>query len=262
MRNLKQTVLGGHLGLALNGAKTYQTFAGTVALTNGGTTLTGTGTTFTSGMAGKTFAINLSSDPINPNIVIVTIQTFTDTTHVELSTAWEGDTLTGLTGYSEGVNPASATNKPVTTVPANWLSLGSLADKPTYKANREYDTVMKPGPAAMVPCGKLPKKIAPTFEVDLNEISEDILGSVFGLSAAPANSTPFTPETGTGLITGWWQVRYYDQASNQGLVIEQFGVGTVEQLDAGNGQYKPKVKVEIFPNALATGTTTLASLTT
>lgn len=58
---------------------------GTIAVTNGGTTVTGTGTTFTSGMAGRKIRIAGV-----PNL----IDTFTDTTHVELAVAYGGETET------------------------------------------------------------------------------------------------------------------------------------------------------------------------
>ena len=257
-RTLKQTVLGGHLGLSLAGSKTYTTFAGTVGVTNGDTGLVGTGTTFTSGMAGKTFAIKLNADPVNPAIVFVTIATFVDTTHVTLSDAWAGDTLTGLTGFSEAVNLSSATNKPVSGVPANWPSLGTLLAL-DYKRNATFDMVKAPSPAALAVTGQLLKEMAPTIEMTLNEVSEDLLGSVFGV-ALPADGTPFTPESNPGLIVGWWQLSYYDQAANKGVTIEQFGAGSVEDWKTQDGQIKPVVKVQIYRNALATGTSTLQSL--
>lgn len=260
MRNLKQTVLGGHLGLALNGAKTYTALAGTVAVTNGGTGLVGTGTTFTAGMAGKTFAIKINSDPINPVIVIVTVSAFVDTTHLTLSAAWTGDTLAALKGYNEAVNAASASNKPVSTVPANWLPIGTLL-KLKYDRGAGYDDVMAPSPAAMARTGKLLKEIKPKFSLTLNEVSEDILGSVFG-AALPTDGTPFTPESDSGLIIGWWQMSWYDQAGNEGVTIEQFGAGMVQSFETDGGQIKPVIEVDVFHNALATGTTLLASLTT
>jgi len=62
---------------------------GTVSVTQGGTTVTGVGTTFTSGMAGRKFQSATSE--------VYTIATFTDTTHVELDTAWVSDTISGET---------------------------------------------------------------------------------------------------------------------------------------------------------------------
>jgi len=258
MLNLKQTVLGGHLGLALDGAKTYTTLAGTVGVTNGGTGLVGTGTTFTAGMAGKTFAIVTNTDPINPVVVIVTISAFVDTTHMTLSTAWTGNTLTGLKGYSEAANAASSTVLPAATVPANWTNIGTLL-KLKYSRNASFDDVMAPAPGAMARTGKLLKEMKPSFALTLNEVSEAVLGSVFGV-ALPTDSTPFTPESDPGLIVGWWMMSWYDQSSNEGVFIQQYGAGMVKDFETDGGQIKPVIEVDIFRNPLATGTTTLASL--
>lgn len=61
---------------------------GTVAITNGATTVTGTGTTFTSAMAGRKMRIGG---------VAYIIDSFTDTTHVELATAYGAATETAAT---------------------------------------------------------------------------------------------------------------------------------------------------------------------
>lgn len=58
---------------------------GTVSVTQEGTTVTGVGTTFTEAMAGRKFQSATSE--------VYTIATFTDTTHVELDTAWVSDTI-------------------------------------------------------------------------------------------------------------------------------------------------------------------------
>ena len=63
---------------------------GTVAVTRGSFTVTGTGTTFTSDMVGRQFRTGTQSP-------IYTIATFTDATHVDLTEIWGGATASGQT---------------------------------------------------------------------------------------------------------------------------------------------------------------------
>lgn len=63
---------------------------GTVAIATGGTTVTGTGTTFTSGMVGR--AIRIGSQP-----VLYTVDTFTSGTSLEIDVAWPFDAETEAT---------------------------------------------------------------------------------------------------------------------------------------------------------------------
>lgn len=68
--------------------------AGTVSLTNGDATVTGSGTTFTSAMENRFFVITDSSG--NPIDNWYRIEDFTDTTHFELSRTYEGTTASSL----------------------------------------------------------------------------------------------------------------------------------------------------------------------
>lgn len=259
--NTKQTVLGGHLGLALTGAKTYRSLTGAIGVTSGSTTLTGVGSNFDPDVVvGQTIAVKTNTDAVNPTITLVTIASIESDTSLTLSSAWPGDTLTGLTGYRENVNLASQSVKPVSGIPANWLSIGTLLAL-DYKRNATFDLVKAPSPGAMAVVGQLLKEMAPTLEMTLNEVSEAILGSVFG-TTTPTDASDFTPESNAGLILGWWQLNYFDQAANKGVTIEQYGAGMVEEFKVQEGQMKPVLKVQIYRNALAIGTTTLASLTT
>lgn len=62
---------------------------GTVDLTNGDATVTGSGTTFTSAMVGRKFKIGSNNG-------IYTVETYTSATSIELDRVWAGDTDTGL----------------------------------------------------------------------------------------------------------------------------------------------------------------------
>ncbi len=75
---------------------------GTVAVTSGSTTLTGTGTTFTAAMVGRWFTIN------DPTVVgqgyWYRVRTFSSTTVLVLEEAWQGSTASGAT-YRIGESP-------------------------------------------------------------------------------------------------------------------------------------------------------------
>lgn len=74
----------------VNSPATYNT--GTVAVTNGSATITGTGTTWTSAMVGRQFRTGMTTP-------IYTIKTFTSPTSMELDIPWGEATATG-SGYS------------------------------------------------------------------------------------------------------------------------------------------------------------------
>lgn len=68
---------------------TEQYITGTVSVTNGDATVTGSGTTFTSGMVDRKFKIDTDSG-------IYVVETFTDTTHIVLDRPYAGDTDSAL----------------------------------------------------------------------------------------------------------------------------------------------------------------------
>ena len=76
-------------------AEDYTT--GTVSVTSNSTTITGSGTTFTASMVGRWFKTD--NDP-----TFYRIASFTDTTHVELETVFEGTTASGES-YTIGESP-------------------------------------------------------------------------------------------------------------------------------------------------------------
>lgn len=73
-------------GIMMKGSNAYT--AGTVDVTHGGTTVTGTSTTFTSAMVGRDILLQGAWYPISA---------FTDTTHVTIGIPYAGSTLTGST---------------------------------------------------------------------------------------------------------------------------------------------------------------------
>lgn len=77
---------GGAFQMQIVGSNAYST--GTVAISNDGTTVTGTGTTFTSGMVGRSILLE---------DFWYEITAFTDTTHITIGRNYMGTTLSGAT---------------------------------------------------------------------------------------------------------------------------------------------------------------------
>lgn len=76
--------------------------AGTIAVTNGDATVTGTSTTFTAAMVGRWIEV---TDTTNADYGwFYRIASYTDATHIELENTWQGTTATGL-AYRIGQTP-------------------------------------------------------------------------------------------------------------------------------------------------------------
>jgi hypothetical protein len=77
--------------------------AGTVTLTNADATLTGDGTTFTAGMVGRWFEVTDTSRAGHG--LWYKIDSFTDTTHLELHRTWTSSTISSGVTYRIGESP-------------------------------------------------------------------------------------------------------------------------------------------------------------
>lgn len=251
--NIRSLILGAHIGFARRGAVNFRSLTGTLGVTNGSTALVGVGTNFDPDVAvGQKLSIAGR---------IVQIATLTDDTHIVLSAAWDGDTATGLTGYRQGLNISGPTIKPVSTIPAHWLEIGTV-DEATIEPNLKTSTVIAPLPGSgfYQPRTKVSAGSAPMLKIKTNEVSEISLEAIY-CSGPIEDATEFTPGAGTGLIEGWLQIKRYS-GNTLALLVEQYGFLSVksEKTD-GSGKYiQPEYEFEIMGNALAIGNSTLASV--
>lgn len=251
--NPRSLILGAHVGFARRGAVNFRALTGTLGVTNGSTAVVGVGTGFDPDVAvGQKLSIAGR---------IVQIAAIASDTALTLTAAWDGDTATGLTGYRQGLNNSGPTIKPVSTIPAHWIDIGSV-DEASFESNLKTATVVAPLPASgfYQPKTKVSAGSAPMLKLKVNEVTELVIESLY-CSGEITDAADFTPGAGTGLIEGWLQIKRYS-GNTLTLLIEQYGFLSVkaEKTDGSGKVIMPEFDFEIMGNSLAIGNSTLASV--
>lgn len=251
--NLKQLIVGARIGFSRKGSKIYAAFAGTISVTNGSADIVGVGTDFTTLTVGQTFVVQISTYCF----VTVTLLTLTDATHAVLAADWTGDTLASLTAFKEAGTTSSVNVKPADAVAGNWTPVGSVLSG-DFARNAKYDKVVAPVPVYDV-INEILAGSAPMITAVLNDHSEIFFENLFGVTPPITDSTPFAPQSGDGQTIGWWQFQLIDTANNKILTMNLWGSGKFDTVKIDNNQVKPQLKLSVWHNSLATGTSTLAS---
>lgn len=246
--NNKQIIIGAQLTLARNGASTYSALAGTIAIAEGGSIVTGTGTAFNTAL--------VLGDLINIGGIDLPIAEVTDATHITLDDAYTGETLTAATGYKRLAALVSSTNKPTSAAP-NWAAIGEVLNDEVKNEGTDLPIVTGTG-GPYRRTNILRTSTATDIMVVTESVNELVLESVLQ-SGAIVNGTAFAPGSSIGQIRGWW--RFQKRAQNGALILDihQYGIAVVKAVKAENKNVTPQWDISVLYNALATGTSTLAS---
>ena len=245
--NYRKLIIGNQLYFGRDKGDNFVLQTGTVAVTNGSAAVVGTGTTFLVGMVGKVIVIASRK---------VTILTFTDATHITLSTAWPGATGTLLVWMLQTDNTIDFNTKPIG---AAWLTVGDIEDA-NLTPKRTEQEVFSPAPGNYRLSQIFVKTIDLTLDLTLQDMSElflELLTSSIG-PIDPASGA-YQPYSGSGVLTGWFRVTQFGQSDTQNNILEVWGRATADATKFGNEHAKGKISLRVLVNPLNSGIATLAA---
>jgi hypothetical protein len=237
--NYKKLIIGSHLYFGRDSGDNYIIQIGTVAVTNGSATLTGTGTTFTGTPAGTKLSIAGRT---------VTVSSVTSATVIVLTTVWYGNTGSGFP-WSKNVPNGIDFNTPPSSE-SLWLSMGDIEDA-NFDPTRDEVEVFSPSPGHYVMSAKLVKfarlKVDFTLQ-DMSELFFEMLMSAKGPIGSGSSGGPFIPYSATGVINGWFRCIQFGQADAQNVIFAAWGRATAQAVRFGNDIAKGKVAFELLDN--------------
>lgn len=238
-------IFGGFLSICREGRTNVRSqLTGTSATSTADATVTGTGTKY------------LTEVKIGDELIIGSVTgqvlSITSDTALEL-TANAGATVAATIAYK--VSDASAADRPVATVPANWDRLADVENF-EWQPKLETEEVMKPSESGGYHRKKkITKKADLDLVVTVNDFTELITELV--LLASGAIVDEFEPMSGDGLIRAWFKLDMRNQAGQVVLQVIVWGELSAETLGFGNAVPKPKLTIAVLKNAKNTGVATL-----
>ena len=242
--NLRKLIIGNHLYYGRDGGDNYVVQVGTVAVTNGSATLTGTGTTFTGIAPGTLLAIG----PYR-----VAVQTVTSATVIVMASYWPGITQSLLPWWKQTANTIDYSTKPVG---AAWISVGDIEDM-NFTPSRTEEEVYSPSPGNY----RLSEIFAKTTELKLDFTLQDM--SEFFLEMLTSSVGPivsdFIPYSASGALHGWFRVTQFSQSDAQNSIMEVWGRASADATKFGNEHAKGKLSLRCLVNPLNSGIATLAA---
>jgi hypothetical protein len=242
--NLRKLIVGNHLYYGRDGGDNFVEQTGTVAVTNGSATLTGTGTTFTGIAPGTILAIG----PYR-----VAVASVTDATHLVMTAAWGGTSQSLLLWWKQTTNSIDYNTKPVG---AAWISVGDIEDL-NFAPTRTEEEVYSPSPGNYRLSEVFSKTTELKLDFTLQDMSEFFL-ELLTTSVGPVISD-FIPYSDDGTIHGWFRVTQFSQSDAQNSIMEVWGRATADATKFGNEHAKGKLSLRCLVNPLNSGIATLAA---
>jgi len=242
--NLRKLIIGNHLYYGRDGGDNYIEQTGTVAVTNGSATLTGTGTTFTGITPGTLIAIG----PYR-----VAVASVTSATVIVMASTWGGPSQSLLLWWLNTPGTINFTTKPVG---AAWISVGDIEDL-NFAPNRTEEEVFSPAPGNYRLSAIFSKTTELKLDFTLQDMSEFFL-ELLTTSVGPVVSD-FIPYSDDGSITGWFRVTQFSQSDAQNSIMEVWGRATADATKFGNEHAKGKLSLRCMINPLNSGIATLAA---
>lgn len=223
----------------------YHAVTGTITLTEGETTATGSGTLFTTELApGNALLI------AGESLIVDTIESNTAITFTEAPLASASAQAINL------VNTAGSSYRPNDTE-ANWTKVGDV-EEADFDPKIDTEEVMAPQETGgYARKDKLTKISNLEITLTTNDMSELIME--LAMVSSGAISALFTPMSGDGMIRGWFRLR--QRAQNGGLVNKlivwcELSLGTLKM---GNAVPKPALTLSVLQNAKNYGNLTLSA---
>jgi hypothetical protein len=242
--NYKKIIVGNQLSFSRDDAYNYVLQTGTVAVTNGSTTVVGTGTTFT-GLAAAT---------LNIGGRVVVVNTVTDATHLDLTYPWAGPSASLLAWWKQTAVGVNFSTPPTTE--NQWTTIGDIEDCNITPA-RDEEEVFAPSPGHYILAAKLVKFTRLQFDFTLLDVSELFYEML--LTAVGPIAASYQPYTATGVINGWFRIKQFSQNDSQFNLLSAWGRAVAEATKFTNAATKGKVRLELLANPSNSGTLAVAA---
>ena len=154
-------------------------------------------------------------------------------------------------------NVVSATSKPDTTPTTNWTNIGRVLSA-TPQPKLEEEAIIAPSPGAYRRADILTKTVALDLEFQLTDVSELFFEMLLLANGGTTGITAdYQPLSGLGEIRGWFKCQQYDQSNTLRNVFDVWARAKVNAQKMDNNIIKSTMVVNVFDNALNTGTLTL-----
>jgi hypothetical protein len=146
--------------------------------------------------------------------------------------------------------------KPDTSMPANWMDIGSIEDC-NIDPKATEDEIMAPTPGAYRRVDILTSMAKLDLSFTVQDTSELFFEMLMQAGGGPIEAD-YAPMTATGRVKGWWKTQQYDQGDAVRNVFDVWAICNVKATKMDNKRIKAQFEVKALFNALNTGVLSLA----